>query len=250
MGESFEYAKKLFTDLGRLVMLVILSIIPVLNLIVIGYQTRVVKGTPSSSEPPPLVGYGELFIQGLKVAIAAFLYMLVPMILMLLGGFSLIFHMAGARFRFPTAMGIGFLALGALLAFCMGIVAAMAIVHMVKNDDFGKAFAVGEILQIIGNIGWGKYVIWLVVTFVICMVVGSLGSIPFMGWILSAIVSPVLGVFVMRSAALIYSEGTTTTGASPVLSRAEVPPSMKFCPNCGTRMTADSAFCPNCGRKQ
>jgi len=250
IGDSFEYAKKLFSDLGKLVILVILNIIPVVNLIVVGYQTRVAKGTPSSNEPPPLGDYGDLFIQGLKVAIAILLYMLVPIVLIVLGAFGFIWRTIGVRMLFPMAMGVGLLALGILLAFFIGIIAAMAIVHMVKNNSFGKAFAVGEILQIIGRIGWGKYIIWLIVTFVISLAVGALGSIPLIGWILSLIVSPVLGVFTMRSAALIYSEAVPTAAAPPARPPVGVASTVKFCASCGAQMTADATFCPNCGRKQ
>ena len=250
IGDSFEYAKKLFSDLGKLVILVILNIIPIVNLIVVGYQTRVAKGTPTSNQPPPLGDYSDLFIQGLKVAIAIFLYMLVPMILIVLGAFSFIPPVIGIRMLFPMAMGIGLLALGILLAFCIGIIAAMAIVHMVKNNSFGKAFAVSEILQIIGKIGWGKYIIWLIVTFVISLAVGALGSIPLIGWILSLIVSPVLGVFTMRSAALIYSEAVPTVATPPAPPLVGVASAVKYCASCGAKMSADAAFCPNCGGKQ
>jgi len=250
IGDSFEYAKKLFSDLGRLVILAVLNIVPIVNLIVVGYQTRVVKETPTSKEPPPLRDYGDLFVQGLKVAIATSLYMLVPIVLMVLGVFSVIRPMIGIRMPFPTAVGIGLLVLGVLLAFCIGIIAAMAIVHMVKNNSFGKAFAVNEILQIIGKIGWGKYIIWLIVTSVISLAVGALGSIPLIGWILSLMVSPVLGVFTMRSAALIYGEAVPTVAAPPAPPLAGVASAVKYCAGCGAKMSADAAFCPNCGRRQ
>jgi len=250
IGDSFEYAKKLFSDLGRLIVLVILNIIPIVNLIVVGYQTRVIKETPTSREPPPLRDYGDLFIQGLKVAIAVFLYMLVPMVLIIPGAFGFFMPMIRTQPLFPVAMSIGLLAVGILLAFCIAIIAAMAIVHMVKNNSFGKAFAVGEILHIIGKIGWGKYVIWLIIMFVISLVIGALGSIPLIGWLLSLIISPVLGVFTMRSAALLYSEAVPTTAAPPTPPPVGVPSTVKFCPHCGTQMPTHASFCPNCGAKQ
>lgn len=250
IGDSFEYAKKLFSDLGRLIILVVLNIIPIVNLIVVGYQTRVIKETPASREPPPLRDYGDLFIQGLKVTIAVFLYMLVPMVLISLGAFGFFMPMMKIPSFLPAVMGIGLLAVGTLLAFCIAIIAAMAIVHMLKNNSFGKAFAVGEILQIIGKIGWGKYIIWLIIMFVISLVVGALGSIPLIGWLLSLIISPVLGVFTMRSAALIYSEAVPSAEAPTAPPPAGVTSAVKFCPHCGTRMSTDAAFCPNCGAKQ
>jgi len=162
------------------------------------------------------------------VAIAVFLHILVPVILIVLGAFDFISRMTGIGTFFPMAMGTGLLALG----------------------SFGKAFAVSEILQIIGKIGWGKYIIWLIVTSVISLAVGALSSIPLIGWILSLIVSPVLGVFAMRSAALIYNEAVPTTEAPPAPPPVGVTSTVKFCAHCGARMPADATFCPNCGARQ
>jgi len=155
--------------------------------------------------------------------------MLVPTILIILGAFGLVTLIIEIRHLFPIAIGIGLLVFGILLAFCIGIIAAMAIVHMVKNSSFGKAFAVSEILQIIGKIGWGKYIIWLIVTSVISLAVGALSSIPLIGWILSLIVSPVLGVFTIRSAALIYVEAVPTAVAPPAPPPVGVASTVKLC---------------------
>lgn len=260
IGNSFEYAKKLFSDLGRLAILVILDIIPIVNLIVLGYMTRVVKETPMSLEPPPLRDYGDMFIQGLKVAIAAFLYMLVPAILIILGVGAFIFGAFGME-MFPLAfgaMGIGLLVVGIILAFVIAIIMAMAIVHMVKNNSFGKAFAVGEILGILRKIGWGKYIIWLIVMFIIAVVVGAIGSIPLIGWLISLIIAPIFSVFFGRSAALIYSEAVPPVGVPPA-PPAYVPPpppptvgvpAVKFCVHCGAQIAAEAVFCPKCGGRQ
>ena len=265
VGNSFEYAKKLFSDLGRLAILVILDIIPIVNLIVLGYMTRVVKETPMSLEPPPLRDYGDMFIQGLKVAIAAFLYMLVPLIIILLGAGAFIFGAIGMQQLFPVwtfgAIGVGLLVVGIILAFGIAIIMAMAIVHMVKNNSFGKAFAVGEILGIIGKIGWGKYILWLIVMFIIAVVVGAIGSIPLIGWLISLIIAPIFSVFFGRSAALIYSEAVPPVGVPPAppAPPAYVPPpppptvgvpAVKFCVHCGAQIAAEAVFCPRCGGRQ
>jgi hypothetical protein len=264
VGNSFEYAKKLFSDLGRLAILVVLDIIPIVNLIVLGYMTRVAKETPMSLEPPPLRDYGDMFIQGLKVAIAVFLYMLVPVIIIVLGVGAFIFGAFGMGTIFPAfgAIGVGLLVVGIILAFAIAIVMAMAIVHMVKNNSFGKAFAVGEILGIIGKIGWGKYILWLIIMFVIAIVVGAIGSIPAIGWIISLIIGPIFGVFIWRSAALIYSEAVPPVGVPPAppAPPGYVPPppppptvgvpTVKFCVHCGAQIAAEAVFCPKCGGRQ
>ncbi|MEM4251418.1 MAG: DUF4013 domain-containing protein [Candidatus Bathyarchaeia archaeon] len=55
--------------------------------------------------------------------------------------------------------GILLLVAGIIIAFAVAIIMAVAIVHMIKSGSFGKAFKVGEIIGIIGKLGWGKYIL-------------------------------------------------------------------------------------------
>jgi len=57
LTDSINYTQILFTDLGRLLILIILDIIPIVNLIVLGYVSRVIKEHPDSKELPPLENY-------------------------------------------------------------------------------------------------------------------------------------------------------------------------------------------------
>ena len=264
VGNSFEYAKKLLSDVGRLLILIVLHIIPIVGwLIIVGYMTRVIKDTPSSSEPPLLRDYGDMLVQGLKVAIAAFLYMLVPMILIMLGVGAFILGAFGMGIVFPAfgVLGIGLLVVGIILAFGIAIIMAMAVVHMVKNNSFGKAFAVGEILGIIGKIGWGKYIFWLIIMFVIALVVAGIASIPWIGLLILVIIGPAFEVFIARSAALIYTEAVPPVGvppappAPPPYAPPPPPPTVgvpavKFCVHCGAQIAAEAVFCPRCGGRQ
>ncbi|MEM2902822.1 MAG: hypothetical protein QXO32_08885, partial [Candidatus Bathyarchaeia archaeon] len=59
LSSSFEYAKKMVKDAGRWILLIVLGVIPIVNLVVMGYWARVVKETPASDEPPRLQGYGS-----------------------------------------------------------------------------------------------------------------------------------------------------------------------------------------------
>ena len=143
---------------------------------------------------------------------------------------------------------------GIVVAFFIAIIAAMGIVHMIRLESFGKAFAFGEILRIIGKIGWAKYIGWIVVMFIIGMVVGGLGAIPYVGWLISLIVSPVYGVFAARSASLIYSGSAPETQYPPPPPTAPAPVSIAgsspiYCKFCGAPLTTGAAYCQNCGQK-
>ena len=84
---------------------------------------------------------------------------------------------------------------------------------------------------------------WVIVVIVISVVVGGIASaIPFVGWIISAIIQPILGVFVFRSMGLLYNDG------APTELRVQ-PPAVSglVCASCGTQLQPFHKFCPSCG---
>ena len=252
INSSIDYARRLFDDFGRLAILIILHIIPIVNLIIYGFMARVIKETPESNTPPKLEKYGELWIDGLKIFVVAIIYMIIPAVLIAAGAVTLFApYMAGPYspvvWLVPLGFGVVLMAVGIILAFAVAIIMAMAIVHLVKTGSFGKAFAVGEIVNIIGKIGWGQYVIWLIVMFIFAIIVGAIGAVPVIGWLVSIIVSPIFGVFVSRSAALIYTDavapGTTSAAVATTSEK-------KFCMSCGAQIPVGATFCPVCGKSQ
>ncbi|MEM2876220.1 MAG: DUF4013 domain-containing protein [Candidatus Bathyarchaeia archaeon] len=251
IGNAFEYAKGLFKDLGRLVIIIILNLIPIVNFIVTGYYAKCIKETPESASPPQLTDYGYLWIQGVKVFVVALIYMIVPLALIMFMylsfGISAVFFPA-ALVNWALFASIGLI--GIVLAFIASLLLAMGLVNMVKKDDFGKAFAIHEILEIIRNVGWGSYIVWILVLFIIAGILGLIGIIPFVGWLITLIISPAYGVFAARSATLVYLEGAEKAGLAP----GYVPPttittSTKYCMHCGAEIPADAEFCPKCGQK-
>ena len=249
LSDSFEYARKLFSDAGRLIILIVLSIIPIVDWIVIGYQARVLRESPGTGTPPKLEKYGELLVDGAKVFFAALIYMLIPLILIIVGGVSTFAGLMSTSAAVLAAglvlggAGVVILLVGIILMILLLIILAVGMAHMIKTGKFGKAFAFGEILNIIRGIGWVKYLGWVVVVVIIAFVVSAIsGLIPYVGWVISAILQPVLGVFVFRSMGLLYNEG-----APPELRVAAPVVSGLACPSCGTPLQPHHKFCPNCG---
>lgn len=212
LTESIDYTKMLFDDLGRLLILVILDIIPIVNFVVLGYLGNVIKESRNSDKLPPLDNYFELWIQGLTIFVASIVFMIIPIVLVIpfLSVVVLSWMSIPVLSTVSGILAILLLMVGVLLAFFLAIILAMAIVNMLKKDSFGKAFAFGEILDVIGKVGWGTYILWLLVIFICALIVAGIGSIPVVGWILSLLIAPIFGVFVARSASLVYSEVTTT----------------------------------------
>jgi len=249
LRDSFEYAKKLFSDAGRLIILIVLSLIPIVDWIVIGYQARVLRESPGTGTPPKLEKVGELLVDGAKIFFAALIYMLIPLIFIIVGGvstFAGLMPTSGAVLAAGFVLGgagVVILIVGIILMILMLIILAVGIAHMIKTGKFGKAFAFGEILNIIRGIGWGKYLGWIVVVVIIAFVVSAVsGLIPLVGWLISAILQPILGVFVFRSMGLLYNDG-----APPDLKVAAPVVSGLACSSCGTPLQPHHKFCPNCG---
>jgi hypothetical protein len=220
LSNSFEFARKLFSDFGRLVILIVLDLIPIVNLTVTGYAYRVLRESPGADSPPKLENYGDMFIDGLKIAIASIIYMIVPLILITagVGSFFATTVMKGGTNFMPeefkpaytgllTGTGIALAVVGVIVAFVMLILLAAGIAHMIKTGKLGKAFAFGEILGVIGRIAWGKYIAWLVLIVILAAIVGAIaGGIPVVGWLIAAIIEPAVTVFYFRSLGLLYSE--------------------------------------------
>ena len=248
-SDSFEYTKKLFSDIGRLIIIIVLSIIPIVDWIVIGYQAKVLKESPGTGTPPKLENYGELFVNGAKVFFATFIYMLIPLILIIVGAagtFSGLMSMQATALA-PALLvggtGLLILLIGIILAVLLLILLGVGMAHMIKTGKFGKAFAFGEIFGIIRGIGWGKYLGWIIITVVISgILVGISGAIPIVGSIIAAIVQPILGVFIFRSMGLLYNDG------APAELKVQTPVITGIaCASCGTPLQPQHKFCPNCG---
>jgi hypothetical protein len=300
LSNSFDFAKKMFSDIGRLIILIVLDIIPIVNWIVAGYAARVLKETPSTDAPPKLEKYGEMFVDGAKIFFASLIYMIVPIILIVAGAAAFAIpwasFMQGGTFQpgnvpnvtpgtiMFSGLGVALILIGAILAFFLLIILSIGLANMIKSGKFGKAFAFSEIFGVIGRIGWARYVVWVIVIFVISVIVGGIaGAIPAVGWLISLIISPFLIVFVFRSLGLLYNEGAppelktqampapaTTGGMTCASCGAALQPSQKFCPNCGApappppaptpatkfcgscgaKMPATATFCGTCGAKQ
>ncbi|MEM2210728.1 MAG: DUF4013 domain-containing protein [Nitrososphaerales archaeon] len=218
LNDSLNFAKKMFDNLGKLLILIILNIIPIVNFIIIGYAARIIKDSPSIKEAPKLENYRSLWIQGLKILIVILIYSIIPIIIMSVSIIPLLIipWAVGRTFEMFTIMPFiskGFVTpifiLGLILTILSLIFSIIGAINMIKYDQFKKAFDLKEILTIIKGIGWGKYIMWLIIMFIIALFIGGLSNIPYIGWLISLVISPIYLIFLSRSAALIYMEGIT-----------------------------------------
>ena len=169
-------------DWLKILILMVISIIPIVNFMSGGYYIRIIKSTLAGvDEVPEFDDLGELFIDGIKMIIAYIVYMIVPLVLVIIG--VLFLAPAGATTSYSvatmfTGISMVFFLIAAILAFVISIIALMGIANMAYYDsELGAAFRFSEILERISTIGWGNYIIWLIVLFLVTLVLGLVISI-------------------------------------------------------------------------
>lgn len=160
----------------------------------------------------------KMLIDGILLAIIAFVHMIIPMIVLFLfcgAAVMTVFATPEIILMNPSALldlGIA-LGIGSVIAFIVaiifGILMTMAFVRFAKEERFGAAFEVGKLFGIIGKIGWLHYILsWIVLMIIfaiIFFVMGLItGFIPALGLIILAIISPLLFIWEARFYAYLY----------------------------------------------
>ncbi len=199
--------------LGIFLLASFIIIIPIL--IVMGYCFRILKSSIAGfNELPDFDMLGEMFIDGLKVFIVTLVYLLIPIIVIIIGGWASIASVSITGMADPTifiALLGGISLIGVVLAIVFGLMATIAIANMALNDsELGAAFRFSEILEQISMIGWRKYIVWYIVMIIIGFVGGIITSllsqIPLIGMIIAIVlIYPYLYMFYARSIALLFA---------------------------------------------
>ena len=200
LGESFSYAKDaVWGKWGRWILLVISTIIFPL---IMGYAVRIYSGVKPAPEPGNWVG---MFIDGLKLWIIGIIYAIPIFIL------ALIFVIPAGMMSDPMT-ALGTIGIGLIVMLIVGLIitliSTIGMIRFAQKDSMGQAFAFGAILEHIGKIGWGSYIIALIVLWIAGIVfgfiVGILSAIPIIGWLIALFLSPFWIIFVARYMTLIY----------------------------------------------
>jgi len=230
------------------IVLIFVGIGLISGLLVDGYLFRIVKtSVDSENKLPKFNDWKNLLIDGVKVFLTFIVYLILPplvvllIILLLLGGLSS-FGLDITAIIGSTGMSpINFLVTGiltgienlfiisfdmlnqyviiVLIEFLIILpLFLVAIANMAYEREFGAAFRLGEIIEIIGDIGWANLIKWYVITGVIFLLIFSIGtlisfifsvstgSIPFyiISLILALILLPYSQMYYVRALALFY----------------------------------------------
>lgn len=174
------------------------------------------KGTTPAPEPGEYLG---MFIDGIKMIIIQFVYMIIPFIIAIAtfsisGGFGSA-AMYGMNVDNPLAY-IGMLiatfglsiVLFMIVAFIFSLFAIIGMVRFARTGSMGEAFAFGEIANTIGKIGWVQYIIALIVLSIVIFVIYTVISlIPVIGGLISLIIAPYIVLVSSRYYSNLYDTG-------------------------------------------
>ena len=233
--DALEYSAKDWKTLVILGVICLFSFLLLPVFLLTGYNYRVINtavhGIINGRDPlPDFEDLIDMFVDGVKVVIVQFAYVIVPVLIFLI--FAII---AGAV---EGVASNAIMLIGCLITFALIIVAClmdqMAICHMAYNEgSFSKAFALREIKEAIDEIGWfnciATYLGLIIITLVISLVVTAIvygifvafgissavlgvdpSGIFILGVLINSaitmfIVGPYLSIFNARSIGLLYS---------------------------------------------
>lgn len=184
--------------------LVFLGFLLVPLALVYGYLVGAIRDS-LTGEPAPSTfdDWGAMLVDGVQAMVVWFVYLLVPLVVGAVAVGGAVLAMAtGTETGAAAGLGglfVGF-ALTALLLLVFGYVATAAVVNFAREARFGAAFDVGVLKRVVLSRDFA--IAWLV-SFVVLLVVGLIGSLPLVGWILA----PFAGFYGMVVAAGLWADG-------------------------------------------
>lgn len=163
-------------NLAKVIVGAVISLIPIVNFIAVGYLFKladnIVKGNRAM---PAWANILEKFIRGILVSVIVFLYMLIPFLVAMAGGGLGQLSRAGILF--------GVFVLAFIIAVIIGFFLPMALMNYVGTGKFLAAFDLTAIVRYV-NRRFETYFVNYVIIVGLYVLVGSIGLIPVVGWIL------------------------------------------------------------------
>ena len=196
LGDSFAYAKDAVVGKWMQWLLLVIATI-ILGIPLLGYSLKVLRGEKPA---PEVTGWGTLFIDGIKYLIVSLIWAIPTLIIFFVTIGAGILATVGQD---PTevmgaimGMLFGFIVV-AIVAILTMIFATIGIIRFARTGSMGEAFNFKEITATIGRIGWGSYIIALIVFIVIWIVIETIiaiiGMIPILGSIIGfVLIAPVM----------------------------------------------------------
>ncbi len=202
LSSSFGYAKDGLV--GHWVRWILLLISCIIFPLILGYQLRIMRGEDPAPEAD---NWLKMLVDGILYIIIGIIYA-IPMIIiaMITMGPGVFMLMSDPS---AVAAGMGTLAVGIIILIIVAIIISLfetiAIVNFARKESFGAAFAFGDILAKIKEIGWfSLFIQILVYGIIIAIIQAVLGLIPILGMIILLILSPLFSMWYAKYVCNIY----------------------------------------------
>jgi hypothetical protein len=204
LGEAFEYAQEgLVGKWMKWLLLLVATIL--LSLPLLGYALKILRGEKPS---PEVSDWGTLFVDGIKYVVIIIIYFIpliiigvisiVPLGLAILGG------QPAAILAAIGAALVGFVVF-VVVAIIIALIACMGVIRFARTGSMGEAFNFSAILATIGRIGWLPYIFALIIMIIIIGIVEFICmAIPFIGGLISFVLTPFIIMFEARYLCQIY----------------------------------------------
>ena len=209
VSESFEYAKEgLVGKWTKWVLLLVATIL--LGLPLLGYELKILRGEKPS---PEVSDWGTLFVDGIKYAIIEIIYAIPVIIVAIIAIAPVVMAVLSGD---PSAMlaGIGATLAGFVILLIVAVIVCLfefiGVIRFARTGSMGEAFNFGAILTTIGKIGWGSYILAVIIVLVMIGIVsGILSAIPVIGSVLVFLLIPFIALFQARYFCQLYDSAGT-----------------------------------------
>ena len=181
-----------------------------------GYVYDVIKyAIERRSDLPEFKDIKGIFIKGIRSFIVGIAYSILPLILFLLGLMLAVIESVGGS---VNAIGGIIIVIAMVFAIFAALLQVMALCNMIDKDELAAAFRFKEILALIKNLGWGRYIGILLFTVIAVMIITVFFGFIF-GLIATAISILVGSAFVLTLVNLILNSLFINPYSSIVFSR-------------------------------
>jgi len=185
----------------------------ILSFFLSGYIVRIYRGVKPA---PDFTEWATLFVDGVKLAVVWVLWLL-PVVIVLAAGVAVAVaaYVSAKVAAGPNIMMI-LLILLVLLVVCIlsvivmlfGIIGA---VRFARTGSIREGIRLSGILTTIRTMGWLNYIIaliaFVVVTVIYVIITAILSFIPYIGWVLILVITPLYTIFTARYFTLVYEQG-------------------------------------------
>lgn len=176
-----------------------------------GYVVRVLRGiTP----PPEFDNWVSLYLDGIKVLVVQIIWCIPVLVVFCITGFFFAFADAikGSGLAMPVRIGALLLIVVAIVLTILTVLSMfIAVVRYARTGSIREGIRYSAVIETIRAIGWGSYIMALIVLLITAivyfLVVSIFAMIPFIGWVFNLALIPLFSVFSARYLSRVYDDG-------------------------------------------